>query len=309
MCCLFGLIDYAHRLSARQKTRLLEPLAAACEARGTDATGIAYNSGGKLRIYKRPVPARQLPLSIPRDAYVILGHPRMTTQGNALYNRNNHPFPGHVPGNRFALAHNGVLCNDKTLRTARHLPATEIETDSYVAVQLIEQQKALTPDSLRCMAEAVEGSFTFTVLDQRDNLYLVKGDNPMCLYHYPHLGLYLYASTKPILEQGLRGTWLRRERAVEVPLSAGEILHIAPDGSLRLNSFQMPEPLFSLWGGPSRYWHSPTRTRRSSRQTAYVEDLKHLASVFGYTPEDVEEFLTDGFTPEEIEEVFYHGEL
>ena len=46
-----------------------------------------------------------------------------------------------------------------------------------------------------------------------------------------------------------------------------------------------------------------------SRQNAYVEDLKHLASVFGYTPEDVEEFLTDGFTPEEIEGVFYHGEL
>lgn len=309
MCCLFGLMDPRHSLSGRQKARLLRSLSIACEARGTDATGIAYRSGGRLRIHKKPLPAHQVRFFLPDDAYTVMGHTRMTTQGSAGKAYNNHPFPGTVVGHAFALAHNGVLYNDKTLRKTRHLPATEIETDSYVAVQLIEQQKALTPDSLRCMAEAVEGSFTFTILDQRDNLYLVKGDNPMCLYHYTHLGLYLYASTKPILEQGLRGTWLRREQAVEVPLSAGEILHIAPDGSLRLDSFQMPEPLFSLWGGPSRYWHSPTRTRRSSRQTAYVEDLKHLASVFGYTPEDVEEFLTDGFTPEEIEEVFYHGEL
>ena len=48
------------------------------------------------------------------------------------------------------------------------------------------------------MAEEVEGSFCFTVLDRKDNLYFVKGDNPLCLYHYPELGLYLYASTEEI---------------------------------------------------------------------------------------------------------------
>lgn len=56
MCCLFGMMDYGHRLSARQKTVLLSVLAAECEARGTDAAGIAYNSGGQLHIYKRPFP-------------------------------------------------------------------------------------------------------------------------------------------------------------------------------------------------------------------------------------------------------------
>ena len=68
-------------------------------------------------------------------------------------------------GITYALAHNGVLWNDKELRIAENLPLTSVETDSYIAVQLLEQQKALDFDSLKAMAEKVEGSFVFTVLD------------------------------------------------------------------------------------------------------------------------------------------------
>ena len=56
MCCLFGLIDYGNTLSHRRKTRLVQALAAASEARGVDAAGIAYNSGGSLRIDTRVQP-------------------------------------------------------------------------------------------------------------------------------------------------------------------------------------------------------------------------------------------------------------
>ena len=31
-----------------------------CQVRGTDATGIAYNFNDRLRIYKRPLPARRM---------------------------------------------------------------------------------------------------------------------------------------------------------------------------------------------------------------------------------------------------------
>ena len=153
MCCLFGFIDCGRTLSARRKTMLIQALAAESEVRGTDAAGIAYNSSGRLRLYKRPGPARKCGFRIPDDARVVMGHSRMTTQGKAKYNKNNHPFSGKVPGTRFALAHNGVLYNDHILRAEKHLPHTGIQTDSYVAVQLIEQQRALTPDSLKYMAE------------------------------------------------------------------------------------------------------------------------------------------------------------
>ena len=67
----------------------------------------------------------------------------MTTQGSEEKNYNNHPFLGQAGGRQFALAHNGVLHNDLMLRRSLKLPHTKIETDSYVAVQLIERKKAL----------------------------------------------------------------------------------------------------------------------------------------------------------------------
>lgn len=99
MCCLFGLIDYKHRLSGRQKTRIVSVLATESEARGTDAAGLAYNSGGKLQIYKRPGPAHKLSIFLPQDAHAIIGHTRLATQGKAERNRNNHPFSGRAGGN------------------------------------------------------------------------------------------------------------------------------------------------------------------------------------------------------------------
>ena len=48
-----------------------------------------------------------------------------------------------IDGDTNALAHNGVLYNDRELRREQHLPTTPIETDSYIAVQLLEQGQQL----------------------------------------------------------------------------------------------------------------------------------------------------------------------
>ena len=194
MCAIFGLIDYNHTLNAKQREKVLRVLSQECEERGTDATGYAYNSRGKLTVFKRPFAAHNVHLKLREDANVIMGHTRMATQGNKLDNRNNHPFPGVAGNTRFALAHNGVLHNDLTLRAQMRLPNTPIKTDSYIAVQLLEQQKTLDMKSVGEMAELVEGSFVFTVLDEKNNMYFVKGDNPLALYHYEKYGFYVYAS-------------------------------------------------------------------------------------------------------------------
>ena len=112
--------------------------------RSTDATGIAYNFNDRLRIYKRPIPARKMKIHIPHGVNVVMGHTRMTTQGNAQFNQNNHPFLGKVDGEFILLLHNGVLWNDKELRIAENLPLTSVETDSYVAVQLLEKRRPST---------------------------------------------------------------------------------------------------------------------------------------------------------------------
>ena len=303
MCCLFGLIDYSHRLTGRKKGQIIRALAVESEIRGTDAAGIAYNSGGSLHIYKRPGPAHKLNLFIPEDAHVVMGHSRMTTQGKAKYNRNNHPFAGNVPGTRFALAHNGVLYNDRTLRREKKLPKTNIETDSYVAVQLIEQQGALTPASLKTMAEAVEGSFVFTVLDEEDGFWFVKGDNPLCLEQFPRLGLYVYASTREILHMALEKTWLGREKPVQISVDGGEILNITPEGT------RLPEHFAQASGFGD--WYLSRRGGRlcalgiSRAERQYLRELKNIASYLGYSGEEIDAMLADGWSTDEIEEAIY----
>ena len=115
MCCLFGVYDYTGGLTAVQKRRLVSALATASEARGTDATGVAYNSDGHLAVYKRPWPAHLMRFRLPENVRCVMGHTRMTTQGDEKKNCNNHPFVG-TSGMPFALAHNGIIYNDKELR-------------------------------------------------------------------------------------------------------------------------------------------------------------------------------------------------
>lgn len=75
MCSVFGLIDYQNKLTTREKNRFINTLTRECEIRGTDATGIAYHFGGRLRIFKRPLPAHKLRLRVPPGAASSWGTP------------------------------------------------------------------------------------------------------------------------------------------------------------------------------------------------------------------------------------------
>lgn len=311
MCCLFGLIDYRDTLSRRQKTKMVRALAEASEARGTDAAGIAYNAGGTLRIHKRPGPAHTIHFTVPKASKVIMGHTRMATQGSALKRKNNHPFAGKARGEGFALAHNGVLHNDKVLRRVHHLPPTATETDSYIAVQLMEQQGTLNFDSLRFMAEEVEGSFCFTVLDRKDNLYFVKGDNPLCLYHYPELGLYLYASTEEILRNAI-GKMRLAGQPESITLHCGDILKIDAHGRMDHAHFSPSKFLcaFSPYFWPQSPMPVPAKRHvPEDPETAYLDELRTIANWYGYDNTLVDTWLADGFSTDEIEDFLYCGEL
>lgn len=309
MCCLFGLIDYGHSLSRGQRTHLLSVLAAACEARGTDAAGIAYHSRGQLHIEKRPGPAHKLRIRIPGDSWTVIGHTRLTTQGSQLRNCNNHPFSGSTSDGPFALAHNGVIRNDRTLRKTLRLPKTKIETDSYIAVQLLEREGSLSLDSLGRMAEQLEGSFTFTLLGPEDTFYLVKGDSPMCLYHYPKAGVYLYASTEEILLQALRRIRLPLGKPVRISTPQGGILRISADGTMVRGQFD-DSGLYPSWY-PAPWFCVPARNQPAQAygRSSYLDEIKSVASAFGYSPEEIDRLAREGISPEELEEFLYCGEL
>jgi hypothetical protein len=303
MCCLFGLIDSRNQFGAKEKSRILSVLATECEERGTDATGIAYCSHRHLSIYKRPIAAHRMRFRIPADSRVIMGHTRMTTQGDARKNRNNHPFLGYVENKPFALAHNGVLWNDGILRRTKHLPKTKIQTDSYVAVQLLEQQKALDFDSLAKMAEQDEGSFSFAVLDEQDALWIVKGDSPLSIAYFPECGVYVYASTAEILNRALTryGRQLGCRKTVEVEM--GELLKIDRRGHITRATFDASKLCRPSW----EYWSSSLYAEPPKMESEHIRLLKSVARAFGFTGEMIDRLLDQGFTTDDIEEILYEG--
>ena len=184
-----------------------------------------------------------------------------------------------------------------------NLPQTSVETDSYVAVQLIEKQKALDFDSLQAMAEKVEGSFVFTVLDSEDSIWFVVGDNPLCLFYYE--GFLLYASTEEILCKATKRLHLGTPVNVQQP-EEGEILKIDRSGQVTTGSF-IPRMTYSHWWRYRPYYGSFLLDKEE--QKSIYGDLFDAAKSMGVSPDEVQALLDYGCDPDEIEELLYDPAL
>lgn len=308
MCGLFGFSNYGHTLSAVQLNNLTEALAIESAVRGIDATGISYNLGGKLKVEKAPKSAYQMSFKIPKGTLGVIGHTRHSTQGSCLKEYNNHPFKGRLRGGgSFALAHNGVIGNDRALRQKYRLPDTKIETDSYIAVQLLEQEKKLSFAGIKKMAEEIKGSFTFSILDDRNNIYIIKGDSPLRILHLTKLKLFVFASTDQILWRALSTSLLSELKSgnfEEVHIEQGEILKLSPDGVITRGSFEYLSNYFM--SGMYHWWDAGDLCGEcGDTEEDYVTELKSMAGGFGYTSEEIDGMLQSGYSPEEIEDRFY----
>jgi len=299
MCALFGWLDYKQIVPYNLLKKLTQALANSAEERGTDAAGISYIKDGKVTVYKRPRAAHLIRFNAPDDTKAIMGHTRMATQGDKKHNYNNHPFSCVAGDTAFAFAHNGVLWNDKELRKKGLVPESHIETDSYVACQLIETQGKLDFDSLKYMAETVEGNFTFTILDNENSLYIVKGSNPMCLIHFGALGIYIYASTESIMKNALKKVGLHKFAYERVETNEGDILRIDKHGAIERAEFEpkLYRSKYAAWYDSADYY------------PIHEEILLAYCSMNGVDSSDVELLLEYGYSCDEIEEMLMDTNL
>ena len=299
MCAIFGFLDCKGILSNSALKKLLNSLAVNAEIRGTDATGISYVNGKNIVTFKKAKPAHKVKLYFPVGTKAVIGHTRFTTQGSEKHNYNNHPFEGETDGCSFALAHNGVLHNDKELKLKYHFPETKIETDSYVAVQLLEMQNIVNLESVKAMAETVEGSFMFTILRDDNTLFLVKGSSPIVIYHFPEYGLYVYASTKEILEMALLEAGFAKCKFERIVLNEGDILKISADGKMEKAQFEVHEDFFN-----SYRWYDYCNWNEFEEDDVILEDdIAFLCYCFGVSETDIEALLDYGYTLAEIEDL------
>ena len=189
---------------------------------------------------------------------------------------------------------------NQELRMEENLPMTSVETDSYVAVQLLEQQKTLDFDSLKFMAEAVEGSFVFTVLDKDNSIWFVVGDNPLCVMFYD--GFLIYASTQEILCKTIKKLRLKAPTDILEP-QEGEIMKIDRNGRIITGTFT-PHTTFEHWWRKYPFY----RSYYEDTPTGY-DDLFSVAKAFGVTADEVQALLDYGCSEEEIEEILYDPTL
>ena len=185
---------------------------------------------------------------------------------------------------------------NQELRMEENLPMTSVETDSYVAVQLLEQQKTLDFDSLKTMAEKVEGSFVFTVLDKDNSIWFVVGDNPLCVMFYD--GFLIYASTQEILCKTLKKLRLKAPIDILEP-QEGEIMKINRNGRITTGTFT-PHTTFEHWWRKYPFYRSYYEDTPAS-----YDDLFSVAKAFGVTADEVQALLDYGCSEEEIEEMLY----
>lgn len=320
MCGLYGFLFYgAKGKQPKDLSDLVGALAEESAERGTDATGISYvSSKGRIVINKAPKSAYYFNPKIPKGVRAVMGHTRRTTQGNENVNGNNHPFPGKAGKQYFALAHNGVLYNESEVRMTEGLKVPKIETDSYVAVQLLEKYGKLEHESFKKLGETVEGMFAFTVLDNKGNLHIVRNDSPFHIMHIEALSLYVYASTKEILLKALARYEYTNECIFDalqnwygidiISPKEGSILTISNKGVMTDSTFT---PVEETWGLNSEWWNSRkkiaggsfatttrkggyTRITEHSDGINYQDNTKHLAGT-SYLDDYYDRYYSEGY--------------
>lgn len=303
MCGIFGFVNYSKK-PIKGLSDLTNMLAVESAERGTDATGISFVSDNEICILKDSKSAYNLTFKHSNSIKALIGHTRHSTQGDCKHNENNHPFAGKCTNAAFSLTHNGVLINDKDLKLKYHFPKTNIKTDSYAAVQLLEYKKNLSSDSIKFMAETVEGSYSFSILDDKNNIWLVKGDSPLEIIRFPKLKLIVYASTELILWRAILETILFEEikagRYEKIQIDEGDILRISSNGRTQRFSFA-----YSDYSHKNCDWWNYTSYSTDDYASTYLDNLKSVARYQGYSSDEIDLLLKNGFTLEEIEEYIY----
>lgn len=130
---------------------------------------------------------------------------------------------------------------------------------------------------------------------------------------FPALGLYLYASTEEILKRALSKVRLPVKRPTKINLGLRGDPSDRRSGKTHPSQFD-DSHLGYGWYDPRwrayAYGGQPKASApRLTIPQGYLEEIKSVASAFGYSPESIDRLAGMGFSAEELEEYLYCGEL
>ena len=143
-------------------------------------------------------------------------------------------------------------------------------------------------------------------MDDKNNLWLVKGDSPISLLHFPEKKIYVYASTDEILYKALVDstlfTAMKKGHYEVVNIEEGTIMQINCDGKISSEQFRFREYSRPGWW---EYGYFMDPMEPVSMDQEYLDALRLAATYRGIESEQIDYLLECGFTLEEIEDAIY----
>jgi glutamine---fructose-6-phosphate transaminase (isomerizing) len=245
MCGIFGICAIpAASLSATQLQRITSELFRLSESRGKEAAGLALRSETRLSVLKQPMPASRLirhrsyrsffaealelnegeseqPLS---DAFALVGHSRLTTNGLQYINHNNQP----VIAAGMVGVHNGIVTNETVIRERFPSLPHRYEVDTEVFLGLLSHCLSEEEDlgaAIRSCYGQIEGTAAVGILGENlASLLLATNYGALYTAQDSERRILIFSSERYILQQfsesaslppGLQDISIRAVRANE----------------------------------------------------------------------------------------------
>lgn len=178
-----GIVGGAGKIDFRKY--LLEGLSK-LDYRGYDSAGLAYLSGGEVKVYKTVGRVSDLDLITPKEisSPVGIAHTRWATHGEPS-TINAHPQQSRK--GLFAIVHNGVIENYRALKNNLRVRGVSFksETDTEVIADLLESHFLETKDVLSAIRKTMgelEGSYACAIIAKGSSrVYFMKKASPLLL--------------------------------------------------------------------------------------------------------------------------------
>lgn len=189
---------------------LIEDLFLASEARGKEASGLAWSGSATLQVFRRAGAAHKMVRRADYRAFLanalcdqhsggfeFVGHSRLVTNGVESEASNNQP----VASDRAVCVHNGIIVNDAEL-TAAHRLTRKSEVDTEVLLRLVDRfldEGTELEEAVRRAYSEIEGSASVMLLS-RDEPGILVATNTGSLFRYRGSRAQVFASEPSFLE-------------------------------------------------------------------------------------------------------------
>ena len=265
-------------------------------SRGTDGAGVAFIGDLYQRLHVVKEPIHPMTFAIGFNYFIdvktnsAICHNRMPSKG-AVNWVNTHPFKDCK--NRFALIHNGTICDtDKhkeRLRATGHkiLGDTDSETYTHMICEQLDNGKTII-EALREMITAREVA-TILILDNKGTIYGLKGYMPMeiCELKRGNEQAVAIASEENSIKRAINGyntferTWHETEYGdiITVKQCKVEIEHhphkFTYTGNTNWSQFHNRDNDVWMWNGEDYEPATPTGVGATNKLKKYIDGVVH----------------------------------